>query len=110
MTRKQKKPVWKTAHESVCFCINIHIFSHDIDFSGVRCYDCRNSQPQSAGKEHAAMHQDLRRGLRDGLPIALGYFPVSFTFGILAVSGGLSFWQATLISLMNLTSAGQFAE
>ena len=55
------------------------------------------------------MHQDLRRGLRDGLPIALGYFPVSFTFGILAVSGGLSFWQATLISLMNLTSAGQFA-
>ncbi|MBO6159690.1 MAG: AzlC family ABC transporter permease [Firmicutes bacterium] len=49
------------------------------------------------------------QGLRDGLPIGLGYFPVSFAFGILASSGGLSWWQASLISLLNLTSAGQFA-
>lgn len=49
------------------------------------------------------------RGLHDGVPIALGYFAVSFTFGMMAVSGGLSVWQATLISLTNLTSAGQFA-
>ena len=51
----------------------------------------------------------FRKGLRDGIPIGLGYFAVSFTFGIAAVSGGLSIWQATLISLTNLTSAGQFA-
>lgn len=48
-------------------------------------------------------------GLKDGIPIALGYFAVSFSFGIVAVSGSLTPWQATLISLTNLTSAGQFA-
>lgn len=52
---------------------------------------------------------DFYRGLKLGLPIALGYVPVSFTFGLLAVKGGLSVWLAVLISLTNLTSAGQFA-
>ncbi len=51
----------------------------------------------------------FQRGFKDGVPIGLGYFAVSFTFGIMAVSGGLSIWQAVLISLTNLTSAGQFA-
>lgn len=49
------------------------------------------------------------KGIKDGIPIALGYLSVSFTFGIAAVSGGLTVWQATLISMTNLTSAGQFA-
>ena len=49
------------------------------------------------------------RGLRAGIPIGLGYFAVSFTFGMEAVRGGLSVWHAVLISLLNLTSAGQFA-
>ena len=48
-------------------------------------------------------------GLKAGVPIALGYFAVSFTFGIQATQVGLSVWQSTLISLTNLTSAGQFA-
>ena len=48
-------------------------------------------------------------GIRDGIPIALGYFAVSFTFGIMAVSGGLRPLDAALISLTNVTSAGQFA-
>ena len=47
--------------------------------------------------------------VRDGLPIGLGYLSVSFTFGILAVSKGLSWIQAGLISLFNVTSAGQVA-
>lgn len=51
----------------------------------------------------------LRKGLQDGMPIALGYVSVSFTFGMMAVSGGLTWWEALLISLTNLTSAGQFA-
>ncbi len=51
----------------------------------------------------------FRKGLTDGLPIGLGYLAVSFSFGILAVAGGLNVWQATLISMTNLTSAGQFA-
>lgn len=53
--------------------------------------------------------QEFRQGLRDGIPIALGYFSVSFSFGILALGGGLSIFQAALTSLTNVTSAGQFA-
>ena len=55
------------------------------------------------------MGQDFQKGIRDGIPIALGYLSVSFTFGLAAVANGLAVWQAVLISLTNLTSAGQFA-
>lgn len=48
-------------------------------------------------------------GLADGIPIALGYLAVSFSFGIAAVAAGLSPIEAILISMTNLTSAGQFA-
>lgn len=51
----------------------------------------------------------FRRGLLHGIPIALGYLSVSFGFGILAVKSGLSITDATLISVCNLTSAGQAA-
>lgn len=53
--------------------------------------------------------QDFQCGLKDGMPIALGYFSVSFSFGILALGGGLTIFQAALTSLTNVTSAGQFA-
>lgn len=53
--------------------------------------------------------KEFGRGLKDGMPICLGYIPVAFTFGFIAVSGGLPVWAAFLISLTNLTSAGQFA-
>lgn len=52
---------------------------------------------------------EFRSGLRDGVPVCIGYFSVSFGFGALAVTCGLEVLQATLISLTNLTSAGQFA-
>ena len=48
-------------------------------------------------------------GLKAGVPIALGYLSVSFTFGIIAVSYGFLPWQATLISLLCTTSAGQLS-
>lgn len=48
-------------------------------------------------------------GFRKGLPIAFGYIPVSFTFGLMATGGGLPVWLAIFTSLSNLTSAGQFA-
>lgn len=48
-------------------------------------------------------------GVRDGIPIALGYLAVSFSFGIAAVAAGLAPFEALLISMTNLTSAGQFA-
>ena len=48
-------------------------------------------------------------GVRRGVPVGLGYFSVSFGFGALASAQGLRALDATLISLTNLTSAGQFA-
>lgn len=55
------------------------------------------------------MKYTYMKGLSHGVPIALGYFSVSFGFGILAVNSGLPIWSAVLISLSNLTSAGQAA-
>ncbi|MCQ2283335.1 MAG: AzlC family ABC transporter permease [Bacteroidales bacterium] len=49
------------------------------------------------------------RGIKKGFPICLGYIPVSFTFGLIAVKMGFNPLQATLISLTNMASAGQFA-
>ena len=54
-------------------------------------------------------NNNFKMGIRDGIPIALGYLSVSFAFGIFAVGTGLSVWQTVLISMLNLTSAGQLA-
>ena len=51
----------------------------------------------------------FKKGVIDGFPIGLGYLSVSFTFGIMAVSYGLQWWQADVISMTTVTSAGQFA-
>lgn len=51
----------------------------------------------------------FKQGLKNGIPIFLGYLAVSFTFGIQAKSMGIANLQAALISATNLTSAGQFA-
>lgn len=60
--------------------------------------------------EHATPPKlTFRKGLRDGLPICLGYLSVSFTFGMMVVQHGYPGWMAVLISMTNLTSAGQFA-
>lgn len=50
-----------------------------------------------------------KKGLGDGIPVALGYLAVSFTFGIAAKEAGISVFQAVIMSATNLTSAGQFA-
>lgn len=47
--------------------------------------------------------------MRDGIPIALGYFAVSFSLGIQAKQIGVSALAATVMSLTNLTSAGEAA-
>lgn len=54
-------------------------------------------------------NSEFKCGLKDGIPIAMGYFAVSFSFGIVAVKSGLTAVQSVLTSLFNLTSAGQFA-
>ena len=52
---------------------------------------------------------EFRKGLQAGIPICLGYLSVSFGIGIMAVRGGMSVFQAVVLSLTNLTSAGQAA-
>ena len=49
------------------------------------------------------------RGMRDGMPIAIGYFAVAFALGIKATAAGLNAWQSALLSLLNVTSAGEAA-
>ena len=56
------------------------------------------------------MHQqNYIKGMREGIPVGLGYFVVSFTIGIAARKANLTPVQATVMSFTNNTSAGQFA-
>ena len=51
----------------------------------------------------------LKNGIKDGMPIALGYLAVAFSLGIQAKNAGINAFYASLMSLLNVTSAGQFA-
>ncbi len=53
--------------------------------------------------------KEFMEGVKSGIPIGLGYVSVSFTFGLIAITYGLTWWQAVLISMTTVTSAGQFA-
>ena len=55
------------------------------------------------------MDKEFRNGVKDGIPIALGYFAVSFSLGITMVSAGITAFQGAVMSVTNLTSTGQFA-
>lgn len=52
---------------------------------------------------------DLKEGIRSSIPIAMGYFPVSFTFGMIAAGFGVDSLTTFTVSATNFTSAGQFA-
>lgn len=51
----------------------------------------------------------ITKGLRDGFPICMGYFAVSFALGIAARGAGLNALQAGLMSMGMVASAGEFA-
>jgi len=53
--------------------------------------------------------ESYQKGFKLGIPIGIGYFSVSFAFGMMAVASGLSPLLALAISMTNVTSAGQFA-
>lgn len=50
-----------------------------------------------------------KQGLRDGVPIALGYFAVAFSLGIIAKKAGLTAFQALLATGLTNASAGAYA-
>lgn len=49
------------------------------------------------------------KGIVDGLPICFGYVSVAFAFGIFSVGNGLSVLETLMISMTNVTSAGQLS-
>lgn len=51
----------------------------------------------------------FKEGIKDGLPIGLGYFAVAFSLGIAASNAGLNVFQGILASLLNNASAGEYA-
>ena len=51
----------------------------------------------------------LRQGMRDGVPIAMGYFAVAFSLGIAGRNAGLTAAQGFIISILNHASAGEYA-
>ena len=53
--------------------------------------------------------REYKTGVKTGLPVGLGYFSVSVGFGAMAAAQGIRALDAALISMTNLTSAGQFA-
>lgn len=68
-------------------------------------YDITNDRMYS---EERRTRKDFLKGAKQGIPIALGYIPVAFTFGLMAVNGEIPIWMTILISLTSFTSAGQF--
>lgn len=59
--------------------------------------------------EHPRPRAEVLQGLRDSVPIALGYFAVALAFGLYAARGEVPVWAAGLVSATNLSSSGQFA-
>lgn len=54
-------------------------------------------------------YEEWKSGAINGIPVALGYLAVSFSFGIIADQSGLKWIETILMSATNFTSAGQFA-
>ena len=59
--------------------------------------------------DHTKTKSVFLEGVRDGIPIALGYFAVSFSLGIAAKSVGVTAFQGAIASLLCMASAGQYA-
>lgn len=52
--------------------------------------------------------QDIKNGLKMGMPIALGYMPIAMTFGMLAKSTGVLFLETFGLSAIVFAGASQF--
>ena len=60
-------------------------------------------------RDRDRMRRMILKGLRDGLPIGLGYFAVAFSLGINARGAGISPLQGWVASILNHASAGEYA-
>ena len=62
----------------------------------------------ATGRSTAGRGIDYARGLRDGVPICLGYMSVGFSVGIAAHFGGLDVLQGFVLSLLGFSSSGEY--
>ncbi|GAB6180861.1 AzlC family ABC transporter permease [Desulfotomaculum defluvii] len=53
-------------------------------------------------------NKELKQGIHDSIPIILGYLPLGVAFGVLANQVGMSIIQATMMSVLCFTGAGQY--
>lgn len=60
-------------------------------------------------KKDKPERREILDGVKDGIPIGLGYFAVAFSLGIAARNAGLTAFQGFLTSLLCNASAGQYA-
>ena len=93
---------------------NDHVLLNVVEKTNLRKESLEKSLQNSYNKDTMEKEKitpttEFLTGTRDSLPIAIGYFSVCFTFGIMAAKAGISPWMAGLFSLANVTSAGQFA-
>ena len=68
----------------------------------------KNTDPQFSIRNTKNI-QAMKKGMRDGIPISLGYLAVSFSLGIVAKNVGLIPFQSFLVSLLCNASAGEYA-
>src|SRR5699024_7690595 len=52
--------------------------------------------------------QAIQKGIKIGIPLAIGYIPVALTYGVLAQQAGLSIVELTLMSVLVFAGASQF--
>lgn len=52
---------------------------------------------------------NYRRGVKNGIPICLGYLPIAFAFGVTVVNKAFPKWAGMLMAMTNFTATAQFA-
>jgi len=72
------------------------------------CYNADNKSRKISKKEKKMRQEEFKTGFKDSIPIILGYLPLGFAFGVLASEVGLSVFEATMMSVLCFTGAGQY--
>ncbi len=60
-------------------------------------------------KEGKSDLQDYIRGVKNGIPVCLGYLPIAFAFGVAVSNKDYPLWMAMVMALTNFTGTAQFA-
>ena len=96
-----------------CRCISVGVFLCQVCFLP---YLCTHFQRHEGGRKKKRLRDmsmntsrnDIAEGLRDGTPIALGYFAVAFSLGIIAKKAGLTAVLGFVSSFFTRASAGEY--